>query len=70
LAKRQVGIAFCLYIYDERNNEKIVVKYIFYNIGYMYIYNIYMYIAYVYNRKVYSKKKKYIYIYTFPCITI
>jgi len=31
--KKQVGIAFRLCIYDERNNGKVIAKYFFYNTG-------------------------------------
>jgi len=29
--KKQAGITFCLCIYDERNNGKVIAKYFFYN---------------------------------------
>jgi len=32
-ANWQIGIAFNLCIYGKRNNEKITVKYLFYNTG-------------------------------------
>jgi len=31
--KRQVGVAFRLCIYCERNNGKVITKYLFYDIG-------------------------------------
>jgi len=31
--KKQVGIAFRLCIYGERNNGKVTAKYLFYNVG-------------------------------------